>query len=381
MSSSISSSEVLFQNRPGREGALREGEAPAEPGCLARQEPRPPEIVAFARALFPLGLALMLAAGIIVAVEAGFRTAGGLSKVEPGMTAIEFVNKLKDVESGNKVLVVGDSRVGWGFSETDCETGMRAAGLEAYAALNAGRAACSSSDTLRWLLDKPHRAHAGVLAINYSPGGFYQFAPRPLSTNLPSRQVVQDDRIDQYLRQRLATHGKDCKIVFPSLWNAAHGRPLPLDTCFVEREQFCGGFYNAKIATNDGQPFDQAGHQLDYYTLIIDMIAKDPATATKRQEWINLLREATGQGWKVVVVRIPVGHRMAYVEAKLPSSLQPQALASDAGVPFIDYQEDSRLGEVSTLDESHLAPESTRRVSHLLGGDVARLVALTSRAR
>jgi hypothetical protein len=366
MSSSISSSDIQLRNGTGREG-----EAPAEPSPQARQEPRPPEIVAYARAMLPLALGMLLAGGIIVAVEAGFREAGGLSKVEPGMTAIEFVDKLRDVETGKKVLVVGDSRVGWGFSETDCETGMQAAGLKGFTALNAGRAACSSSDTLRWLLDHFHPMVPGVLAINYSPGGFYQFAPRPLSTSQPSRQVVQDDQIDQYLRQRLATHGKDCKIVFPALWDTAHGRPLPADMSFVSRQQFRGGFYNARIATNDGQPFDPAGYQLDYYTTTIDTIAKDPATAQKRQQWIDLLREASAQGWKVVLVRLPIGHRMAYVEAKLPESLQPKSLASEAGVPFIDYQEDGRLGEVTTLDESHLAPESARRVSHLIGMDVA----------
>jgi hypothetical protein len=330
---------------------------------------------ALAQALLPVTLAIVVAGGIILVAEVGFRRAGGLPKVEAGMTPVEFAYKFRHVDRGRKVIIIGDSRVGWGFSETDCEIGMHAAGVEGYEVLNGGRAGCSSSDSLSWLLEKSAPSCPGVLVINFSPAGFYQFAPRPLPTNSPVRQVVYDDWIDQYLRQRLATHGRGGKAVYDALWSVARERPLPSDVSFVRREAFQGGFYNAEMRANDNKTFDPTDYQLSYYTSIIKAISKDPlASMKKREKWIDLLREAKIKRWKIVMVRLPIGRRMAIVEEELPDALTGKAVASAAGLSFIDYQEDSRMFEVATLDESHLAPESSRRVSHLLGVDIAGLL-------
>jgi hypothetical protein len=327
------------------------------------------------QALFPVALAVLLASGVILAVEAGYRRAGGLPKVEAGMTPVEFAYKFRHVDIGKKVIVIGDSRIGWGFSETDCEMGMHAAGVEGYEVLNGGRAGCSSGDTLLWLLEKSTQSCPGVLVVNFSPAGFYQFGPRPLPTSTPVRQVVYDDLIDQYLCQRLATHGKTGKAVFVGLSRAVRGGRLPPDVSFVRREVFKGGFYNATIETNDGQPFDPAGFQLDYYTQILAAMSKETlAVFQKRDDWISLLCEAKAKGWKVMMVRLPIGHRMACVEEKMPEALTGKSIATAAGVPFIDYQRESRLGEITTLDESHLSPDSTRRMSQVLGVDIAGLL-------
>jgi hypothetical protein len=211
--------------------------------------------------------------------------------------------------------------------------------------------------------------------INFSPAGFYHFTPLSLSPKPPLLQVVYDDWIDQFLLQRLVSFHHDYKVLFPVCWKALCGVHLAHQDGFVKRRYFRDGFYQAVLASNDGQPIDQAGYQLDYYSQIVDWLTRHPEKcAQERQKWLSLIEQATEKGWKVVIIHLPVGIRMASLENRLPASLSGKAVAAAAGVPYLDYQNDSRAGAITTLDESHLHRGSARKVSWLVGSDIGSLL-------
>ena len=77
--------------------------------------------------------------------------------------------------------------------------------------------------------------------------------------------------------------------------------------------------------------------------------------------------------WQIVMIRLPVGTQMREVEDKLPEALKPARLAAELHLPFIDYNQDARTRDFKTLDESHLTPDSARKIAPILAADLARL--------
>ena len=87
-----------------------------------------------------------------------------------------------------------------------------------------------------------------------------------------------------------------------------------------------------------------------------------------------LVREAVDKGWRVVLIRIPVGGQMLAMETALPEDLHLEAAARELNVLTVDYQYDPRLSGFTTVDESHLTPEAARRMAEVLADDVRVLL-------
>lgn len=114
--------------------------------------------------------ALLVAAAAIVAIELRYRAVGGFPDLWPGWTQVEFQWRVQRAEPGRTVFVLGDSRVGWGFSEGAFDEALAAAGRPDFRGVNA---ALPAADVTRLA----HRVvelspEPGVLVVDFSPGSF-----------------------------------------------------------------------------------------------------------------------------------------------------------------------------------------------------------------
>ena len=60
------------------------------------------------------------------------------------------------------------------------------------------------------------------------------------------------------------------------------------------------------------------------------------------------------------------------MEAALPLELQPETLAKEMSIPYVDYGVTPEGQRLSTQDESHLTPDSARAAAPMLANDVRR---------
>ncbi len=60
------------------------------------------------------------------------------------------------------------------------------------------------------------------------------------------------------------------------------------------------------------------------------------------------------------------------MEAALPLELQPETLAKEMSIPYVDYGVTPEGQRLSTQDESHLTPDSARAAALILAKDVRR---------
>ncbi len=85
-----------------------------------------------------------------------------------------------------------------------------------------------------------------------------------------------------------------------------------------------------------------------------------------RNTVVSLIRDLVEDGFAIVCLRMPVAAELRAIEESVFSQQQYADLASDAGVPFLDY---SRAG-FRTRDGSHLLAEDARRFSRMLAADL-----------
>jgi hypothetical protein len=313
---------------------------------------------------------------VVAGVEALYRWAGGLPSIPPGLTKSELDWKLTHLPAERLAVVVGDSRVGWGFSETDFLEGQRAAGAPPLAAAaNLGAPGHATEDLVRYVTRFAKPCPGCALIVSFTPAGFYTFDGGWTEGGKPkvTLQELIDDHVRSFLSEHVYTYGAEARVVARMIRGALLGRRLP-NTTYVSRHEYAGGFMNATLAASDGQPIDATEFQLGQYKdLILKRLVESPERAPAREAgMLSALGEARKAGWKVFLVRFPIGPRMRALETSVvPSGLDAASFAAAAGLPLLDYDADPRTRTLATVDSSHLAPASARALSRVLGQDVA----------
>jgi hypothetical protein len=274
------------------------------------------------------------------------------------------------VNPATDILIIGDSRVGWGVAEKLVTETLQSGPILSSRAFNLGLAGGGASAILRYLRDhvSQHPASHGMLVINYSPAFIYYFSNGVSEENSDSK--------DNGLKQTI-------KYLFSSIFTASI-QSLPEDLELLTKEThkkywasrtvFPDGFVNGQLLSSDGKPFDVAQYQLDYYASII--LGNSPAHLDEanrnRKSFIDLVEYFNARNWQVVLIRLPIGKRMRALESKLPEAFKPESLAADLKLTFIDYNQDPRTQNFETLDESHLTPHAARAFASILATDLMR---------
>ena len=317
---------------------------------------------------------VVMCALIVGGIEWAFRACGGMPSVVPGMTDVEFRWKLRRQSAEPRVYVVGDSRVGWGFAEKRLNDALNSSGQTSLRAVNAGLPATSVSSIIQLLLKSQVTRGPAMLILNYSPAGFYHFGPRPARYAMDVKaQDYLDEKIRAIIKQYLYTFDQPWQHVARQLLWLQKLHEIPRTIGVTERRVYEDGFVNGFLRYSDGSPVDPASFQLDYYRAIIPQIEGEMSSSLLRKaEIYSLVQQAHSMGWIVALVRLPVGARMREVEAALPLELQPETLAKEMGIPWVDYGTTPEGQRLATQDESHLTPDSARAAALMLANDVRR---------
>jgi hypothetical protein len=317
--------------------------------------------------------AFATAAVLIAGTEVAYRMAGGLTSAIPGHTKVEFQQIARHVKPEQSVLVVGDSRVGWGFSPASFDTALRSAGRTDLKAVNAGLPGTGVVPTLRYLRKVFGKRRPALVVVNYSTAGFYHFGADLIDPHAGeiTLQDISDDRMTTWLKARSGTYQQPYEKISKRL-QVGFGSSAPREIDFVARTVYPDGMINGTLAASDRKPVDLPAYQLESYATIIDKLIQQPERGrTRREELVKLLAELKADGWNLRLVRLPTGKRMRPIEDRLPAELQPATLANELQIPFHDYSEDSATADLATVDESHLTPESAREVSRRLAEELA----------
>ncbi len=319
-------------------------------------------------------LSVVMCALIVGSIEWAFRTCGGMPSVVPGMTDVEFRWKLGRQSAEPRVYVVGDSRVGWGLAEKPFNDALNSNGQPPLRAMNAGLPATSVSSIIQLLLKPQVTRVPAILILNYSPAGFYHFGPRPARYAMDVKaQDYLDEKIRGTIKQYLYTFDQPWRHVARQLLWLQKPHEIPRTVGFTGRRVYEDGFVNGFLRYSDGSPVDPAGFQLDYYRRIVPQIEVEMSSSLLRKAEIDaLVQQAHSMGWIVALVRLPVGARMRELEAALPLELQPETLAKEMGIPYVDYGSTPEGRQLATQDESHLTPDSARAAARMVANDVRR---------
>ncbi len=317
---------------------------------------------------------VVMCALVVGGVEWAFRACGGMPSVVPGMTDVEFRWNLSRQSAGPRVYVVGDSRVGWGVAEKRLNAALNAGGQTPLRAMNAGLPATSVSSIIQLLLKPQVTKGPAILILNYSPAGFYHFATRPARDGMDvTSQDYLDEEIRAVIKQYLYTFDQPWRHLVGRLFLLQKFRDLPRTVGFVERRVYADGFINGFLRYNDGSPVEPASFQLDYYRSIVQQIENERSRSLARKaEVCSLVQQAHSMGWMVALVRLPVGAKMRELETALPLELQPETLAKEMGIPYVDYWATPDGQRLTTQDESHLTPDSARAAAPMLAKDIRR---------
>lgn len=321
-------------------------------------------------------LAALFASALIITVEIAFRATGGVPAIPQGKTSIEFQWKVRDAawQSERKTIyVIGDSRVEWGFAERVFNESLTNLGRSDLLGINAGSPAASAAKLSRAVLSA-HHGQPGVLVLNFSPCSFFQFeqSPGPPAENLKLQDML-DDQIDIYLKERIWTWGRRPSALAEHAGRVLAGKPTR-DVVWYDRLYTTDGVLSLKGRYNDDAHFDLREWTLEQYQRMFSGLQGSARIDRRKAELLTVVADARQAGWKVVLVRLPIGQTMLHLESQLPDGLHLQDIAADLNVPTLDYQGDPRLGQVHTVDESHVDQPTARRLAALLAADIIRLI-------
>jgi hypothetical protein len=221
-------------------------------------------------------------------------------------------------------------------------------------------------------------AEPGTLVINYSPASFHYFTQDSVRLRSEIKlQDIIDEKIAIRLQHVLYTFGRRPGAIGKQIWRWTRGNSKR-NLVWIERRKFSDGFVNVESRFNDGSPLEMDEYQLEMYGRVL----REMDDGEQRVgALLGVVAEAKERGWRVVMVRLPVGSRMRSLEDGLRIDLLGDAWAQSLDIPYIDYNRDSETRNLETLDESHLTPRSARTMATRLASDVARLVLEESSAR
>lgn len=311
---------------------------------------------------------------MVFAAEALHRLVGTPVEQIPGWTNAEYVERASKVKIDRDVVFLGDSRVGWGIAEKSITDELRKHGALDVTAFNLGLPGTSIEKEIDFLrLQWAGRsANGGIMMIHYSPTSWYSFKGTiaPLSDG---GQGAKDTAIDRAFRSVVTTNPslikQDVQIIIHQGIKSHNSK------CYWgARTVFAEGFVNGTLVCNDGLPFDKAQKQLDYYrSILTSREFKGPATAQRKATLFKKIRQLQADGWRIVMVRLPIGPRMRQIDESIATDLQGSAVAAELGVPFVDYLSSLAAADILTQDESHLTPDSARRIAPILAADMMRI--------
>jgi hypothetical protein len=240
--------------------------------------------------------------------------------------------------------------------------------------VNAGLPGTSVSSIIQLLLKPQVTPGPAILILNYSPAGFYHFGPRPARYAMDVKaQDYLDEKIRATIKQYLYTFDQPWRHVARRLSWLQKLHEIPRTVGFTGRRVYEDGFVNGFLGHSDGSTVDPASFQLDYYRSIVPHMKVEMSSSLLRKaEIYSLVRQAHSMGWMVALVRLPVGAMMREVEAALPLELQPEILATEMGIPYVDYGATPDGQRLATQDESHLTPDSARTMAVILANDIRR---------
>lgn len=322
---------------------------------------------------------MLLCIGLI---EIAFRQAGGFPYVVPGWTHTELQWRLTENEPANTVFVVGDSRVGWGFSEGVFDETLRAAGVEGVRGINAGVTAGNAERIVQFLLKNHLDEEPGLLVVNYSPPSFYfyQATPGTAPANL-LLQDLYDERLGAELGEVLYTWDRGIGTLWDRIAGAERGNRRGM--VWVDRHVYPDGFVHATLVRRDGKPIKPGANLMDFDRQILGQVEGGPIDdlyvqsadyyAGRREKLIKTLKRALKRDYEILMVRFPLGEGVLQADARLPEELTLESIAGELKIPYIDYNGDERAHGIETVDGSHLSVEGARAISRLLAEDVARL--------
>ncbi len=330
-------------------------------------------------------VSLLLTTCLFLSTEILYRMSGGLTSAPPGMTGIEFLWQLYHLDFRKGVVVVGDSRVGWGFSPGAFDSELSSVGINNVVACNAGMPGTGVEYIIRDVLhidacrsssSNQGRAHR-LMVLGFSPTSFYYFGRNYLikPTFDPNLSDLVFDRAMVELRQKFACLSKSPKSILSQIWRCkVRGKAISESNDWVSRNIYPDGIINARLLSSTGNSMDLEKHQTSSYRKwYADMLANQTKAIGRRNSLQNLLREAKSKGWDIVMVRMPTSEAIRKIESTLPGELQPEIVAREVGVDFIDYRQ-MFGGTARTIDGSHLTPFSARMFSRKLAADLSTLI-------
>lgn len=309
-------------------------------------------------------LAITIAFVLLYLINSFYFYLGGLPQCMPGLTEPEIRGKLYFSNFRDAIIFVGDSRVGWGIAE-NVATKILLQQKPALHAINAGLPATNIASSINHLFSYKHK-QPGVLAINYSPASFYTFES-PIIEEKSKANFGQlfEKEVRYLIQERICffLNGKTFLKLIQSPNNKLNNKEP--DVGWTDRNIYPEGFVQARLVGPGNKPIDSSAFQLHFYDGIIKQIIQNqPAAIKKREAMINTLQEAKSKGWNIILIRLPVGPNMRQLENKLPQTFQPEVLAQQLDIPYIDFQ--NFFQENTTVDQSHiksnLVPQITETV-------------------
>ncbi|MBU0679630.1 MAG: hypothetical protein KJ626_16125 [Verrucomicrobia bacterium] len=317
-----------------------------------------------------LSWALILSALIIGGVELAYRSTGGYPSIQPGWTATELAWMVDRPTSTNTIYVVGDSRIGWGFSPEDFDDELKRIDPEHrhWRSVNAGFAASGLTPLVRFVVDRKSEV-PGILVVGYSPAAVYHFKTAPESRSAPTRQEFIDEKLGMFVAKYLYTFSWGWRHLCRHFTESAGG-PEKQIAKWYNRIEYRGGFTSASLQWTDGRPVNVSLYQLTYYERILDEIIENlPAAESARDRLVEVLKDAQEKGWQVILLRYPVHEKMRAIESRLSKSLTMERIASEVGCSALDYVSTPRI-ELTSADTSHLSSWSARVVSRQIADDI-----------
>jgi hypothetical protein len=285
----------------------------------------------------------------------------------PGWTAAELEERLSGFDLQKDVAVIGDSRVGWGIAEKLVTHELRSRGVDTTVH-NLGIAAGGFRKIMERL------QHLGpssaVLVVSYTPAFLYAFDAGPL------KEDRGRTRSEKWIERRINEVAQTYLPVSPSLFMDDIRKALvrPAGVIFwSSRTVYPEGFVGAVLSSSDGAPVNSAQYQFNYYSTVLHNIALHSNEANRaKQNFIATVGELRANGWRVMIIRLPIGDELLALEKAIPPQLQFEAIADALGVPFVDFTKGATTLE--SADGSHLTPQSARRFAPMLASEIRRLL-------
>ena len=223
--------------------------------------------------------------------------------VNPGWTPAELRDRLALVNWQKDVVVIGDSRVGWGIADKIVTQHLRTGGIDTTVH-NLGIAAGGYRKIMKRL------EHVGpskaLLVVSCTPAFLYAFDAGPDDNK-------DHVRSENFLEGRFNEFAKSYLSVSPSiLLNDIKKLVHPTRTVFwAHRTVYPEGFVNAVLSSSDGTPVNSAQYQLNYYSEIFHNIEEHLEKARfAREDFLGTVGKLRSNGWQILLVRLPVGREM-----------------------------------------------------------------------